>query len=276
MVAIYGTGGFGNTRLETEYAHGFAHEQSALLSMTAATPEQLEENPAELALACSAASHSKTERDLLSIVFRRCAKKSVKGKNTNRKTKPLNPPVVTLSSRDENRRRRYDPWASRRCDSPTGDRPGNCCRTSRHATRDWFCYQSDLSFSADHGHTNRHTTPGHFLTSPAGPGVSMVLVSRPGGRLPEYALALVHPNAPPVRRVSPCSTGKLALIFPRQATASPAGKAPRIKPVDLNCGTGRIRSDCLQSSFFRSLIPLIKLLKLRHGFRCLQHQKGTH
>ena len=162
MVAIYGTGGFGNTRLETEYGHGFAHEQSALLSMTAATPEQLEENPAELALACSAASHSKTERDLLSIVFRRCAKKSVKGKNTNRKTKPLNPPVVTLSSRDENRRRRYDPWASRRCDSPTGDRPGNCCRTSRHATRDWFCYQSDLSFSADHGHTNRHTTPGHF------------------------------------------------------------------------------------------------------------------
>ena len=40
-VALWGMGGLGKSRLATEYAHTYAHEHSALLAVTATTPEEL-------------------------------------------------------------------------------------------------------------------------------------------------------------------------------------------------------------------------------------------
>jgi hypothetical protein len=47
-VALWGMGGLGKTRLAAEYAHTYAHEHSALLFVSAATPEDLKNSLAEL------------------------------------------------------------------------------------------------------------------------------------------------------------------------------------------------------------------------------------
>ncbi len=62
-VALWGMGGLGKTRLAAEYAHTFAHEHSALLFVSATTPEDLKNSLAELTSALRLPQASSPDRE---------------------------------------------------------------------------------------------------------------------------------------------------------------------------------------------------------------------
>ena len=62
-VALWGMGGLGKTRLAAEYAHTFAHEYSALLFVSATTPEDLKNSLAELTGALRLPQASSPDRE---------------------------------------------------------------------------------------------------------------------------------------------------------------------------------------------------------------------
>ncbi len=63
-VAIWGPGGFGKTRLAVEYAHTHAHENSALLFVSAASEENLKNSLAELTGALKLSAANAAEREV--------------------------------------------------------------------------------------------------------------------------------------------------------------------------------------------------------------------